>query len=60
MSLEALNNIKLIFTLEEMRAACPGLEAIEGALNGFGLLQAVQHFGFAGKTMTFNFVHLSI
>ena len=57
LSLEGLNNNKLIFTLEEMRAACPG---IEGALNGYGLLQAVQHFGLAGKTMTFNFVHFSI
>ncbi|XP_065913093.1 NACHT, LRR and PYD domains-containing protein 3-like isoform X2 [Dysidea avara] len=60
LSLEGLNNNKLIFTSEEMRAACPGFEAIEGALNGFGLLQAVKHFGLAGKTMTFNFVHYSI
>ena len=60
LSLEGLNNNKLIFTLEEMRAACPGVEAIEGGLNGFGLLQAVEHFGLAGKTMTFNFVHFSI
>ena len=60
LSLEGLNNNKLIFTLKEMRAACPGIEAIEGGLNGFGLLQAVQHFGLAGKTMTFNFVHFSI
>ncbi|XP_065914093.1 protein NLRC3-like [Dysidea avara] len=60
LSLEGLNNNKLIFTLEEMRAACPGIETIEGALNGYGLLQAVQHFGIAGKTMTFNFVHFSI
>jgi len=28
--------------------------------NGYGLLQAVQHFGLAGKSMTFNFVHFSI
>ena len=60
LSLEGLNNNRLIFTLEEMRAACPGIEAIEGVLNGYGLLQAVQHFGLAGKTMTFNFVHFSI
>ena len=60
LSLEGLNNNKLIFTSEEMRAACPGVEAIEGGLNGFGLLQAVEHFGLAGKTMTFNFVHFSI
>ena len=60
LSLKALDSNKLIFTLEEMRAACPSLEAIEGALNGFGLLQAVQHFGLTGKMMTFNFVHFSI
>ena len=60
LSLEGLNTNKLIFTTEEMRAACPGIEAIEGALNGFGLLQVVQHFGITGKTMTFNFVHFSI
>jgi len=60
LSLDGLNNNKLIFTLEEMRAACPGIEAIEGALNGFGLLQTVQHFGLTGITMTFNFVHFSI
>ena len=56
-ALEGINNNKLIFTLAEMRAACP---SIEGALDGFGLLQAVQHFGLTGKTMTFNFVHFSI
>jgi len=60
LSLKGLNNNKLIFTLEEMRAACPGIEAIEGALNGFGLLQVVQHFGLTGKMMTFNFIHFSI
>ncbi|XP_065888898.1 nucleotide-binding oligomerization domain-containing protein 2-like [Dysidea avara] len=57
LALEGINNNKLIFTLAEMRAACP---SIEGALDGFGLLQAVQHFGLTGKTMTFNFVHFSI
>jgi len=60
LSLKGLNNNKLIFTLEEMRASCPGIEAIEGALNGFGLLNVIQHFGLAGKMMTFNFVHFSI
>ena len=43
-----------------MRTACPSIVAIEGALNGLGLLQAVQHFALTGKTMTFNFVHFSI
>ena len=60
LSLKALNDNKLIFTLEEMRAACPDITATPGAINGFGLLQAVQHFGVTAKTMTFNFSHFSI
>ena len=39
---------------------CPDIAAIPGAINGFGLLQAVQHFGLTGKTITFNFLHLTI
>ena len=60
LALKGINNNKLIFTLEEMRAACPSIEAIKGALNGFGLLQAVQHFVLIGTTTTFNFVHFSV
>ena len=60
LSLEALNNDKVIFTLDEIKLACPDILAIPGAINGFGLLQAVQHFGLTCKTMTFNFLHLSI
>ena len=60
LSLEALNNNKLIFTLPEITAACPDIAAIPGAINGFGLLQAVQHFGLYAKTMTLNFIHFTI
>ena len=60
LSLESLDNKKMIFTLEEIKAACPNIETIQGAINGFGLLQAVQHFCLTGKTMTFSFLHLSI
>ena len=60
LSLEALNNNKLIFTLPEITAACPDIVAIPGAINGFGLLQAVQHFGLYAKTMTLNFIHFTI
>ena len=60
LSLEALDNNQLIFTLDEITAACPDIAAIPGAINGFGLLQAVQHFGLYTKTMTFNFVHFTI
>ena len=59
-SLEALNNNKLIFTLPEITAACPDIAVIPGAINGFGLLQAVQHFGLYAKTMTLNFIHFTI
>ena len=60
LSLQALNKHKLVFTLDEIKAVCPDIEAIPGAKNGFGLLQAVQHNGFTGKISTFNFIHFSI
>ena len=60
LSLEALNNNKLIFTLDEITAACPDIAATPGAINGFGLLQAVQHVGFYAKTMTLNFIHFTV
>ena len=60
LSLEALNNNQLVFTLEEITAACPDIAAIPGAINGFGLLQAMQYFGLYMKTMTLNFIHFTI
>jgi len=60
LALQALNNNKLVFTYEEIEAACPDVIATPEAINGFGLLQSVQHFGLTGKTMTFNFLHLTI
>ena len=60
LSLEALNHDKLIFTFEEIKKACPDITAIPGAINGCGLLQAVEHFGFNEMTTTINFLHFSI
>ena len=60
LSLQALNDDKLIFTFEEIKASCPDMTAIPGAINGFGLLQAVEHFGFTGTMTTINFLHFSI
>ena len=60
LSLEALNENKLIFTIDDIRAACPDIATIPGAINGFGLLQAVEHFSLTGTTTTFNFLHFSI
>ena len=60
LSLEALNNNKLIFTLDEITTACPDIAAAPRAINGFGLLQVVQHLGFYGKKTTFNFIHFTV
>ncbi|XP_065911432.1 protein NLRC3-like isoform X2 [Dysidea avara] len=60
LSLEGLSNNKLIFTLEEVTKTYPDILAVPGAINGFGLLQAVKHFTLTGKTMTFNFIHFSV
>ena len=50
LSLEALSDNKLIFTFDEIKEACPDITAIPGALNGFGLLQAVEHFSLTGSS----------
>jgi len=60
LALQALNNNQLIFTYDEIEAACPDVTATPGAINGFGLLQAIQHYHLTGTTMTFNFLHLTI
>ena len=60
LSLEALNKNQLVFTLEEITVACPDIAAIPGAINGFGLLQAVQHIGLYTKMVTLNFIHFTI
>ena len=61
LSLEALNDDKLIFTLDEIKEACPDITAaVPGAINGFGLLQAVEHFCLTETMTTFNFLHFSI
>ena len=59
LSLQALSDNKRVFTFGEVRATCPGI--VEGInMNGFGLLQAVQHFSITGKTIKFSFLHFSI
>ena len=55
-----LRSSKLVFTLDEIKIACPNIEDIPGAINGFGLLQAIQHTDLTGNTITFNFLHLYI
>ena len=59
LSMEAANIQKLIFTFKEFKDACPDVANIPGAINGFGLLQAVQHSYLYTKT-TLNFMHFTI
>ena len=49
LALQGLNNNQLVFTHDEIKAACPDIVTTPEAVNGFGLLQAVQHFGILGK-----------
>ena len=60
LSLKALSENQLIFTLDEIKMACPEIENVPGAINGFGLLQAVEHFSATCITKSFNFIHFSI
>ena len=60
LSLQALNNNQLIFTLDQIKQFCPQVESLPGALNAFGLLQAIEHVSIFQTTTTFNFLHLSV
>ena len=60
LSFDALNDNKLVFTSEEIQEACPNIITQPDGINGFGLLQAVQHYSLSGTTTTFNFIHLTI
>ena len=53
----ALGNNQLVFTLAEIKKECPD---IDKAINGFGLLQVVEFAGRTSKSLSFNFIHLSI
>ena len=57
---EGVNTNQLVFTLEEMKKTC---SEIENFIDGFGLLQAVEHYpetGAAGSEMSLNFVHYTM
>lgn len=60
LSYTALDKSKLVFTSAEIREACPEISSIPGAIDGFGLLQAVEHNSTMETTLSYNFVHFSI
>ena len=62
LAFQGLQKNRLVFTFDEIKQVCPEVDNIPGALNGFGLLQAVQHYPVkgAGVTVSFNFLHLTM
>ena len=63
--LKALETNDLVFSLQDIKLACPEIDTFPGAINAFGLLQAVEHYSqdpkFMGApTKTLNFIHFSI
>ena len=62
LALKGLKEDQLVFTLEEIKEVCPDINHIPGAINMFGLLQAVQHYPKkgAGITTSFNFLHFTM
>ena len=60
LAFEALEEMKLVFSKEEIKKQCPEIVDTPGAINGFGILQAVEYFGRLSKHISFNFIHLSV
>ena len=62
LAFKGLQENKLVFTFDEIKQTCPNIDDTVGAINGFGLLQAVEHYPHkgAGTTKSFNFLHYTM
>ena len=63
LAFKGLQDNKLVFTFEEVKEVCPNVDDnTVGDINGFGLLQAVEHYPQkgAGTTTSFNFLHYTM
>ena len=62
LAFNGLQENKLVFTFDEVKEVCPYVDETVGAINGFGLLQAVQHYPSegAGTTTSLNFLHYTM
>ena len=64
LAFKGLQENKLVFTFDEIKQTCPYIDETVGAINGFGLLQAVEHYphkeAAAGTTKSFNFLHYTM
>ena len=59
-ALMAILNNKITFTWEEIKSACPNIDKVPGAINGFGLLHAIEGYNNLQKSVTLTFIHLSV
>ena len=62
LAFKGLQNNQLVFAFDEIKKVCPEVDTTPGAINGFGLLQAVQHYPKrgAGRTTSVNFLHFTM
>ncbi|XP_065899282.1 NLR family CARD domain-containing protein 3-like isoform X2 [Dysidea avara] len=60
LSLQGLDDNKLIFTFSDIRKCCPEVDTTPELIHGYGLLQAIQHYEISQTAMSFNFVHVSV
>ena len=60
LSLESLSKNKIVFSLDEVKQACPGIGITPGGINGFGLLQAIDYHDISSTAVSINFIHFSI
>ena len=62
LAFKGLQDSQLVFTYDEVKKVCPEVDNTPGAINGFGLLQAVQQYCLkgAGKTTSLNFLHFTM
>ena len=63
--LKALETNDHVLSLQDIKSVCPEIDTFPGAINAFGLLQAVEHYSQDPKRMgtptkTLNFIHFSI
>ena len=59
LAFKGLQNNQLVFSDDEIKKVCPEIDDIK---NGYGLVQAVQHYvpKGAGTTTSFNFIHFTM
>ena len=62
LAFKGLQENKLVFAFDEIKQTCPYIDETVGAINGFGLLQAVEHYPHkgAGTTQSLNFLHFTM